>query len=192
MFSQVSVCPQGVSAPLHAGIHTSRGIRGRQPPAADTPLGADPPAADIPFEQIPQEQTSPLKQTPRSRHPLRTVHAGRYGQQAGGTHPTGMHTCFHLKLHKNDNIVNFGNFAKNRMECLSCNHQLVKSVIRDSESPASATWPIRFLRPQTHYLRSYLIFASLDLTDDAWLMISRLWVQASQKSLWIFKFLLSN
>ena len=22
------------------------------------------------------------------------VHAGRYGQQAGGTHPTGMHTCF--------------------------------------------------------------------------------------------------
>ena len=24
------------------------------------------------------------------------VHAGRYGQQAGGTHPTGMHTC-HLK-----------------------------------------------------------------------------------------------
>ena len=21
------------------------------------------------------------------------VHAGRYGQQAGGTHPTGMHTC---------------------------------------------------------------------------------------------------
>ena len=22
-----------------------------------------------------------------------TVHAGRYGQQAGGTHPTGMHPC---------------------------------------------------------------------------------------------------
>ena len=21
------------------------------------------------------------------------VHAGRYGQQAGGTHPTGMHSC---------------------------------------------------------------------------------------------------
>ena len=24
---------------------------------------------------------------------LGAVHAGRYGQQAGGTHPTGMHTC---------------------------------------------------------------------------------------------------
>ena len=25
---------------------------------------------------------------------LGAVHAGRYGQQAGGTHPTGMHYCF--------------------------------------------------------------------------------------------------
>ena len=34
---------------------------------------------------------------PGSRHPPGhrpcAVHAGRYGQQAGGTHPTGMHTC---------------------------------------------------------------------------------------------------
>ena len=30
----------------------------------------------------------------RGRHPPPgAVHAGRYGQQAGGTHPTGMHTC---------------------------------------------------------------------------------------------------
>ena len=35
----------------------------------------------------PQEQTTPRADTPRSRH------AGRYGQQAGGMHPTGMHTC---------------------------------------------------------------------------------------------------
>ena len=28
--------------------------------------------------------------------PLAAVHAGRYGQQAGGTHPTGMHSCFVL------------------------------------------------------------------------------------------------
>ena len=39
------------------------------------------------------------KHPPRNRHPPGadthpcTVHAGRYGQQAGGTHPTGMHTC---------------------------------------------------------------------------------------------------
>ena len=37
MFSQVSVCPRGVSAPLYAGIHTPR-IRGRHPAWADTPL----------------------------------------------------------------------------------------------------------------------------------------------------------
>ena len=39
----------------------------------DTPPGADTPS---------QEQTPPG-----------VVHAGRYGQQAGGTHPTGMHSC---------------------------------------------------------------------------------------------------
>ena len=38
------------------------------PPGPGTPPGADPPEA---------------------------VHAGRYGQQAGGTHPTGMHTCYY-------------------------------------------------------------------------------------------------
>ena len=35
---------------------------------------------------------------PRTRYPPGAVHAGRYGQQAGGTHPTGMHsfcTCVH-------------------------------------------------------------------------------------------------
>ena len=44
-------------------------------PGADTPLGADTlPGADPP-------------------QPPRAVHAGRYGQQVDGTHPTGMHTC---------------------------------------------------------------------------------------------------
>ena len=31
--------------------------------------------------------------TPRPGTPTGAVHAGRYGQQAGGTHPTGMHSC---------------------------------------------------------------------------------------------------
>ena len=32
--------------------------------------------------------------TPRDQvHPLGAVHAGRYGQQAGGMHPTGMQSC---------------------------------------------------------------------------------------------------
>ena len=51
------------SASVHAGI-------------AD-PLGAHPP------------RSTP----PQSRHFPCTEHAGRYGQQAGGMHPTGMHTC---------------------------------------------------------------------------------------------------
>ena len=37
-------------------------------------------------------QTPPL-----GRHPPFAVHAG-YGQQAGGTHPTGMHSCFSKKV----------------------------------------------------------------------------------------------
>ena len=26
------------------------------------------------------------------------VHTGRYGQQAGGTHPTGLHPCFRKQM----------------------------------------------------------------------------------------------
>ena len=59
MFSQVSVCPRGVSAPLHAGIH----------PWPDTPPG----------------------KTSLGRPPMQCMLG--YGQQAGGTHPTGMHSC---------------------------------------------------------------------------------------------------
>ena len=55
---------------------------------------------DIPPEQTPppREQTppgadTPQEQTPQEQPPPGAVHAGRYGQQAGGTHPTGMYTC---------------------------------------------------------------------------------------------------
>ena len=34
---------------------------------------------------------------PPGAAPPTTVHAGRYGQQAGGTHPTGMQSCFRFK-----------------------------------------------------------------------------------------------
>ena len=58
-------------------IHTPPG---RHPawaelPGADTPL-AEPPGADTPC----------------------TVHAVRHGQQADGTHPTGMHNCGDLLI----------------------------------------------------------------------------------------------
>ena len=40
-------------------------------------------------EDTPQEETRKTPQTPQA------LHAGRYGQQAGGTHLTGMHTCYY-------------------------------------------------------------------------------------------------
>ena len=70
----------GGSASVHAGIADPLGSR--HPPRSRPPLEQTSPGADTPQEQTPLEQTPP-----------RTVHAGRYGQQAGGTRPTGMHTC---------------------------------------------------------------------------------------------------
>ena len=53
-------------------------------------LGYTSPEADTPGKQTPWKQTPPGIRHP----PTPTVHAVRYGHQAGGTHPTGMHTCF--------------------------------------------------------------------------------------------------
>ena len=60
------------------------------PQEADTPWEADTPS---PGSRHPPAADTP----PGRRHPPRAVHAWRYGQQAGGTHPTGMHTCIFLK-----------------------------------------------------------------------------------------------
>ena len=52
----------------------------------------------------PREQTPPPgsrhqpTHSPESRHPPGAEHAGRYGQRAGGTHPTGMQSCYFLLL----------------------------------------------------------------------------------------------
>ena len=50
----------------------------------------------------PQDQVHPsrTRHTPRDQvHPTPgAVYAGRYGQEAGGTHPTGMHSCYILHL----------------------------------------------------------------------------------------------
>ena len=64
-------CLQGRgSAPLHGGINPPP-----PGPEAGTPLGPG----------TPPDQALPS-----------TVHAGRYGQQAGGTHPTGMQSCWRI------------------------------------------------------------------------------------------------
>ena len=48
----------------------------------------------------PEADTQPdQRQTPPGSRPNPfAVHAGRYGQHSGGTHPTGMHTCSPLIL----------------------------------------------------------------------------------------------
>ena len=51
-----------------------------------SPLGADPPSP-TPGSRPPPGADTPLPTA---------VHAGIYGQQVGGTHPTGMHSCFLL------------------------------------------------------------------------------------------------
>ena len=88
MFSQVSVCPRGCLPHCMLG-YTPR-------PEADTPPpGADPPGTRG-RHPPPREQTPPGPEADPSgsRHPPPPkVHAGRYGQQASSTHPTGMHTC---------------------------------------------------------------------------------------------------
>ena len=67
--------------------------------------GSDPLHAEIPPEQTPPppEQTPPGPDTPSRADtppgpgtPPGAVHAGRYGQQAGGTHPTGMQSSSDL------------------------------------------------------------------------------------------------
>ena len=43
---------------------------------------------------VPDQVHPPGADTPLSRHPQPSAeHAGRYGQRAGGTHPTGMQSC---------------------------------------------------------------------------------------------------
>ena len=59
-----------------------------QTPPEQTPWSRHPPGADTPQADTPQEQTPPWEQDPPIEH------TGRYGQCAGGTHPTGIQSCF--------------------------------------------------------------------------------------------------
>ena len=48
-----------------------------------------------PGKEIPLARSPPGKETPLARRPPPcALHAGRYGLQAGGMHPTGMQSCF--------------------------------------------------------------------------------------------------
>ena len=66
------------------------------PPGADTPLRADTP---LQSRYPPPEQTPPRSRyppPPRGPDTPLAEHAGRYGQRAGGMHPTGMQSCFFI------------------------------------------------------------------------------------------------
>ena len=64
------------------------------PPDRYTPQAGTPPWADTPRAGTPPGRYTPLGRHPLDRHPPRQVHP-RDGQWAGGTHPTGMHSCFY-------------------------------------------------------------------------------------------------
>ena len=93
---------------------------------------------------LPSPGQTPPRQTPPGRHPLGQtppcpVHAGihthtlvecmlGYGQQAGSTHPTGMHSCSLSKfsaIHFNY----FSNIFLNILECI-CFKNYVEWIIR--------------------------------------------------------------
>ena len=62
---------------------------------------------------------------PQGADPPCAVHAGRYGQNAGGTHPTGMYTC-HVCLYLASCIITSA-FAK-RNSCVKLSPQFLLSL----------------------------------------------------------------
>ena len=89
IFSQASVIlfTGGGSTSVYAGIPSPSS---RPPP----PNKADPPGKETPLAR----QTPPGKVDPPARQTPHAVHAGRYAQQAGGMHPTGMQFLFFLMV----------------------------------------------------------------------------------------------
>ena len=73
---------------LHLFLILFRGeYLGRYPPGPGTPPGTR-------YTPPPDQVHPPRTRYPPGRYtPSEAVHAGRYGQQAGGTHPTGMQSC---------------------------------------------------------------------------------------------------
>ena len=89
---------------------TPPGTRQVHPPdQADTPPGTRQVHPPTRYTSRDQASTPPRPGTPRTRQvpPPPAVHAGRYGQLAGGTHPTGMHSCFIQKNISTNNSAKF-------------------------------------------------------------------------------------
>ena len=105
MFSQVSVCPQGgVYSIACWDTHTPSAQTSpwadttpRQTPLGRHPLGRHTPLGRHPLGRHPHGQTPPWADILPGQTPPAQCILG-YGQQAGSTHPTGMHSCFKLNF----------------------------------------------------------------------------------------------
>ena len=79
-------------------LSTGGRIPGQVPPGPGTPPGTryplGPGTPSMTKYTLRDQVHSPWDQV----HPPGAVHAGRYGQQAGGTHPTGMHSCSEFRI----------------------------------------------------------------------------------------------
>ena len=86
-YTCLSFCSQGGGASQHAVGQTPQKKPGRPPPRKKP--GRLPPGRHSPGRNL---------EDPRKTYPPGAVHAGRYEQQAGSTHPTGMHTCLFISV----------------------------------------------------------------------------------------------
>ena len=83
---------EGTPRQVHPWAGTSRWAG--TPPGQVHVLGRYTPLAGTPPGQI---HPSPGQVHPQAGTPPGAVHVGRYGQQAGGTHPIGMYSCLIVK-----------------------------------------------------------------------------------------------
>ena len=87
----------GGSASVHVGIPPPREQtppRAGTPPQEQTPPSRHSPGPGTPLKQTPMgSRHPPGPGTPWEQTPPGAEHARRYGQRAGGTHPTGMQSC---------------------------------------------------------------------------------------------------
>ena len=80
-------------------------MMGYTPPARH-PLGRHPTWADTPPGRHSLGRHPP-RQTPPPYTDIPPPDTTGYGQQAGGTHPTGVHTCWHLSVYNVNTTTEF-------------------------------------------------------------------------------------
>ena len=112
MFLQVSVCPQEGCLPHCMLGHTPWQVHPREGTTPSRYTPTTPRAGTPPWQVHPRAGTPPGRYTPKRGTPHRQVHPPAqcmlgYGQQAGGTHPTGMQSCLKCKASHKTERYNF-------------------------------------------------------------------------------------